>query len=91
MEQMIRQGRPSETIARHFGCVPKTVTRAANHILHFGSIPLLVAGLFTLVFGGGAFYSVGSLESESNWITGGLRRYSGGGGEEGGGGAVLGA
>jgi transposase len=38
MEQMIRQGRSSDMIARHFGCVRKTVTRAANRILHFGSI-----------------------------------------------------
>ena len=38
MEQMIKQGNLVETIAKHFGCVPRTVERAATRILHFGLI-----------------------------------------------------
>jgi len=38
MEQMIRQAKRPESIAKHFGCHTKTVERAAERILLFGSI-----------------------------------------------------
>jgi hypothetical protein len=63
MEQLIRQGRDPDKIKNHFGCSRRTVERAANRILGFGSIEDL-----KLCKRGPKFKSTPVMKEELGWL-----------------------